>query len=427
MLVLRSVLYLASLGAAAAAVAVLGRRGWRRWRGAGEEGPWGRPLALGALAAVLALTAGAIVVVPAGEAGVRVSQVSGVRPFVLRTGVHFVVPLLDEVALYDIRDRVLAAEGDALSVQSKEGLNLSLAISVRYRLDPSRLPEIHSRLPEPVERQVVPPVVTSAFRQLIPNYMVRDIFATQREEIRGKAAEIITKKLASDGIVVEEVMLRNVVLPPEYAKGLEGLLLREQQSERMAYDIQIKEKEVRTAELEAEAQKARQVKQAEAAARVHVLQAKSEADAMQYTLPLKQKQIEQMRLEAEAQAQAKLIETKAEVERRNLLAGADAQRTRVMAAADAERMRLESDILQQNPLLIQKIVAERLSDKMQIMMVPMDGQNFFATDVLRSTFARSLALPATPRGDDGARLSPSGTPARTAAAATSRGRRAARR
>src|SRR2546430_8346462 len=40
-----------------------------------------------------------------------------------------------------------------------------------------------------------------------------------------------------------------------------------------------------------------------------------------------------------------------------------------------------------NPMLIQKIIAERLSDKLQIMMVPMDGKNFFATDVMRSAFS----------------------------------------
>ena len=43
-------------------------------------------------------------------------------------------------------------------------------------------------------------------------------------------------------------------------------------------------------------------------------------------------------------------------------------------------------VLKQNPMLIQKIIAERLSDKLQIMMVPIDGKNFFANDVLRSAF-----------------------------------------
>ena len=44
-------------------------------------------------------------------------------------------------------------------------------------------------------------------------------------------------------------------------------------------------------------------------------------------------------------------------------------------------------MLKQNPMLIQKIIAERLSDKLQIMIVPIDGKNFFANDVMRSAFS----------------------------------------
>ena len=116
---------------------------------------------------------------------------------------------------------------------------------------------------------------------------------------------------------------------------------------------------------------------------------------MQYTLPLKQKQIEQSRLEAEAHkeatvknaealAEAKVIDSKAEMERRKMLTVAEADRIRVTAAADAERMKSEGEMLKLNPLLINKIVAERLSDKLQIMMVPADGKFFFANDVMRS-------------------------------------------
>jgi regulator of protease activity HflC (stomatin/prohibitin superfamily) len=190
-------------------------------------------------------------------------------------------------------------------------------------------------------------------------------------------------------------MLRDIQLPPEYAKGLEDLLLKEQESDRMGVETDIQRKHVRISELEAEAQKVQQVKQAEGQAQVRVLQAKGEADAMKYTLPLKQQQIEQSRLEAEAHkeatvknaeamAQAKVIDSKAEMERRKLLADAEADRIRVTALADAERMKSEAAILKSNPLLINKIVAERLSDKLQIMMVPADGKFFFANDVLRS-------------------------------------------
>ena len=66
---------------------------------------------------------------------------------------------------------------------------------------------------------------------------------------------------------------------------------------------------------------------------------------------------------------------------------AEANRIRVTAAADSERLRLEAAVLKQNPMLIQKIIAERLSDKLQIMMVPIDGKNFFANDVMRSAFS----------------------------------------
>ena len=96
-------------------------------------------------------------------------------------------------------------------------------------------------------------------------------------------------------------------------------------------------------------------------------------------------------MNAEAAAQAKVIDSKAELERRNLLADAEANRIRVTAAADAERMKYEAAVLKQNPLLIQKIIAERLSDKLQIMMVPMDGKNFFAADVMRSAFQNNLS------------------------------------
>jgi len=401
-------------------------------RGAGEAaaevGPLaGRPfppvrshlaLQLAAAGALAILITEAVVVIPDGAAGVRISQILGARPGTLYPGVHLITPLVDSVAIYDTREQVyttLASEnpklnGDVLNVQAREGLNIGLAVAVRYRLDPKRLDSIHTNLPQPVGEQVVAPVVSTIYRQLAPNYMTREIFATKREELRSKAAEAITARLASDGILVREVLLRDLQLPAEYAKGLEGLLLKEQENERLGTEQEIKQKEVKIAELEAEAQKSRDVKQAEAQAQVRVLQAKAEADAMQYTLPLKQKQIEQTKLEAqarkeatlenaEAAAQAKIIDSKAEVERQKNLADADANRIRVTAAADAERLKYEASVLKQNPMLIQKIIAERLSDKLQIMMVPMDGKNFFATDVMRSAFSGVTAGRNDDQGD----------------------------
>ena len=392
---------------------------------------WRTSLALAMLAWGPLLVAFSIVVVPSGMAGVRVSEMSGTVPGTLYPGAHMVMPLVEEVALFDTRDQVfttgdseiakpsasgLPAKPQLLDVQAKEGLTLGLAITVRYRLDAKKLDYVQGNLPRPVEKEIVPPTVASVWREIVPNYTVRDVFSAKREEVRQRAAGLITQKLAADGIVVKEVMLRDIQLPPEYAKGLEALLLKEQENDRMGVETELKGKQVRIAELEAEAAKVQQVKQAEGEAQVHVLQAKGEADAMQYTLPLKEKQIQQSRLEAQArkeatiqnaeaeaqakeidskaegerrklladaEAQAKVMDSKAEGERRRLLADAEADRIRVTSVADAERMHSEAAILKDNPLLINKIVAERLSDKLQIMMVPADGKFFFANDVLR--------------------------------------------
>ena len=361
---------------------------------------WRTSVALVMLAWAPILISAGIVIIPSGMAGVRVSQTKGTLAGTLYPGVHFVTPLIERVDLFNTRDQLFTtgmnedglakgeAKGEALRVQAKEGLTLGLAITVRYQIDPKRLDYIEANLPQPLEKEIVPPVVATAWRELVPSYTVREVFSAKREEVRQRSAEIIRTRLAADGIVVKEVMLRDIDLPEEYAKGLESLLLKEQENDRMGVETEIHQKQVKIAEADADATKVQEVKQAEGQAEVRVLQAKSESDAMQYTLPLKQKQIEQSKLEAkarkeatvknaEAAGEAKLIDSKAEGERRKLLAQAEAERIRLTAAADAERMASEAAVLKQNPLLINKIVAERLSDKLQVMMVPADGKFFF--------------------------------------------------
>ena len=423
MLALKMLLTIAGVLLLAAALGIPMYRIWIRIRtvrrkAAGETGSmesekiepteiaWRGPLALTLVACLPLLVAASIVVVPSGMGGVRVSQIRGTIPGTLYAGVHFVTPLVESVETFSLRDHLFTADfvdkggkagapGNGLSVQSREGLNIGLAVTVRYRLDPNKLASVQAHMPQPVDKELVPPVVASAWRELAPEYTVREIFSTKREEVRSRAASIITQKLNGDGIIVEEVMLSDIQLPEEYAKGLEGLLLKEQEDDQLGVVTDIQQKQVRIAELQAEAEAAQKVKEAEGEAQSKVVEAKGEADAMQYTLPLKEKQIEQSKLEAEARkeatiqnaeadAQAKVIDSKAELERRNLLADAEANRVRLMATANAERMTSEAALLNKSPLLINKIIAERLSDKIQVIMVPSDGKFFFANDVFKS-------------------------------------------
>ena len=369
-----------ALLAAGAAMVIydIRRQAQPRWREAA------RIAALGLIPMLIGIS---IVVVPSGMAGVRVSQISGTIPGTLYPGLHLVFPLVQTVVLYDTRDQVFQTmlsekAAESLKVQTREGLSVALAVAVRYRIEPAKLAYVHANLPHPLETELVPPVVGSTFREIAPNYLVRDLFGARREDVRRDAAGLIARRLAPDAVVVKEVMLRDIQMPAEYARGLEGVLLKEQENERLAVEVEVKAKQVRTAELEAEAEKARQVKAAEAESQVTVLRAKAQADAMQYTLPLKQKQIEQTRLEAEARAQARVIDGKAELEHRKLMNQAEVDRVEVLSKADTDKMRLEAGVLKESPLLLQKIIADKLSDKVQIMMVPSDGKFFFASDVL---------------------------------------------
>ena len=139
-------------------------------------------------------------------------------------------------------------------MQSREGLNHRAGGDGAVPARSEQALERAGALPQPADKQLVPPVVASAWRELAPSYTVREIFSNKREEVRAAAAAIDHAKLAADGIVVEEVMLADIQLPEQYAKGLEGLLLKEQEDDQMAVMTEIQQKQVKIAELQAEAE-----------------------------------------------------------------------------------------------------------------------------------------------------------------------------
>ena len=102
---------------------------------------------------------------------------------------------------------------------------------------------------------------------------------------------------------------------------------------------------------------------------------------MRHILPFKQKQIEQRKLEAEAEkvarirtaegaAEARRIEAKGEAESRQSLADAEAYRLDLVGKANAGQMEREGALLAHYPLLIQKTLADKLSDKVQVIIAP---------------------------------------------------------
>ncbi|MFO0725218.1 MAG: SPFH domain-containing protein [Myxococcota bacterium] len=358
-----------------------------------------KPLALGAL--LVGLGAGTVSLDPISTVGtselvVRTFTLTG-GTTQLRQGAFLAIPGLHRVARYPLADQSYRPSASAHAqgpspYQSLEGLSFGAELSIRYALEVSAI----DRLPVAAERvgvDLVDPVIDGAVRRIFAKHTVREIFSSQREAVENEIAQLLAPTLKENGVVLKAVTIGGVDLPDRYRAGLEELLAEELANDKMRFTLELKDKEIKEKALEAEADKVRQEKQAEALGAAEVIAAKARAEAMQHILPFKEKEIEQRRLEAEAakvarilqaeaDAQARRIEAEGEADSRRKLADSEAYRTEVVAKAQSEAMARDSRLIAQNPLLIQKTLADKLSDKISVIIAPPQAGGFFADRLL---------------------------------------------
>lgn len=350
-----------------------------------------------------------------GEVGVRVNRITGgVDQW--REGSVLVVPGLQQMRVFPLRDQsyraaaMSRADGPA-PLQSLEGLSLGLDLTVRYALDPGRLVELARSLPDDPGTEIVEPAVQGVIYKAIARYTVREVFSTKRAEIQQVVEAELKARLAGDGVLLRSVQIGKVDLPADYKRGMEGLLAEELASEKMKYTLDLKEKQVKETELVAQADKTRREVAAEASGREQIIAAKAQEEAMKHVLPFKQRQIEQRKLEAEAEkvakirgaegsAQARRIEAAGEAEARQKLADAEVYRMDRVGRSNAEQMAREGDLISRHPLLIQKTMADKLSDKIQVIIAPPSTDGGFVGAALLGGQRRDAVLEAR---DDAAR------------------------
>jgi regulator of protease activity HflC (stomatin/prohibitin superfamily) len=331
------------------------------------------------------------------EIGVRTNRFSGAVDE-WRNGSVLVVPGVHELRLYSLRDRsyrpeqVSRADGPA-PLQSVEGLSLGVDLSFRYALDPLRVGALSKSLPGDVGGEIVEPLVQGVIYKVFARYTVREIFSTKRAEIQEAIETEVRTKLAADGILLKSMLMGKVDLPADYRRGMEGLLAEELATAKMRYTLELKDKRVKETELEGEAQKVRREKAAEAAAREQVIAAQAQEEAMNHVLPFKERQVEQRKLEAEADkatriknaetsAEARRIEATGEADARQRLADAEAYRLEQVGKVNAEQMAREGAALSRHPLLVQKALADKLSDKIQVIIAPPPSDGSFLAGAL---------------------------------------------
>jgi regulator of protease activity HflC (stomatin/prohibitin superfamily) len=375
-----------------------------------------------AIAALLALAALGLYVHPPfvgvrrGEVLVRTNVLDG-SVTVFTGGTVAVLPGIHQVRCYSIRDQVYRPAESATATgpapfQSIEGLSIGVDLTVRWTVDRARLAEMSREFPEDLNQDLVAPAVQGVIYPLFARYSVREIFSRRRAEIQQELMTELEPKFAAMGLKLRGVDMGKVDLPPDYRAGMEKLLSEELETEKVQYTLQLKEADVKQRQLEAEADKVRRQTAAEAAGAEQVIAARAQEETMKHILPFKQKQIEQRQLEAEADkvsrirtaegaAEARRIEARGEADSRQKLADAEAYRLELVGKANAGQMEREGALVARYPLLIQKTLADKLSDKIQVIIAPLPaagrfiGSNLVGTPGLTSP-EETAAEPGSP-------------------------------
>ena len=366
------------LAAAGGAVGTLGVHAWhRRTRFA--------------MAAILAALACALYIHPPfatvhrSEVLVRTNLFDG-SAHAYSAGTVLLMPGIHQLRRYPTRDQLYRPSESARAAgpapfQSSEGLSLGVDLTVRWAIDRSRIAQMSKEYPDDLNADLVRPAVQGIVYPLLARHAVREIFSSQRGQIQQEIASALGPKLDTLGLLLRGVDMGQVDLPEDYRAQMEKLLAEELETEKIRYTLQLKEAQVKETQLTAEADKVRRQKAAEAAGAEQVIAARAQEETMQHILPFKQKQIEQRRLEAEAEklarirtaegaAEARRIEAKGEADSRQNLADAEAYRLEVVGKSNAGQMEREGALIARYPLLIQKTLADKLSDKVQVIIAP---------------------------------------------------------
>jgi regulator of protease activity HflC (stomatin/prohibitin superfamily) len=265
--------------------------------------------------------------------------------------------------------------------QSSEGLSIGVDLTVRWAIDRTRIAQMSKEYPDDLNADLVRPAVQGIVYPLLSRHTVREIFSSQRQQIQQEIATALRPKLGALGLLLRGVDMGQVDLPEDYRAQMEKLLAEELETEKVRYTLQLKEAQVKETQLTAEADKVRRQKAAEAAGAEQVIAARAQEETMKHILPFKQKQIEQRQLEAEAEKRARIrtaegsaeahrIEAQGEADSRHKLADAEAYRLEVVGKSNAGQMEREGALIARYPLLIQKALADKLSDKVQVIIAP---------------------------------------------------------
>ncbi len=206
-----------------------------------------------------------IVIVEAGQTGVY-SLFGKVKDQELKSGFHLVIPLAkvtkmsirtEEYTMSIAQNEGKKSSTDAITSLTKEGLSVDLDMTVLYRINEDAASVIYTTvgIKDDIDEKIIRPAIRTAIRDVIAQYEAKDIYSEKRSEAAVKIKEILDKTMAERGIIIEEVLLRNVALPENLAKAIQEKLQAEQEAQKYDFVLQKEKKEKERKIIEAEGQR----------------------------------------------------------------------------------------------------------------------------------------------------------------------------
>lgn len=278
--------------------------------------------------AALLLLSLSITIIPPGSVGV-VTFLGSVQAQTLEPGIHLRLPVVNGIKVFETR--IQAHQFADLDASSKENLSLKITGTMNYHIDGSNASFLYSTVSDDFAAKIIDPAFADYIKQVVPNYSAdstsQNWVLAHRDDIRAATKDELNKNLARYHIIVDDIYIANITNPDDYEASIRARQVAQQQ---VATEQQVTQ------------QKIQQANQA-------VEVAKGQANAA----------IEQAK--GEAQAAIEGVRGRAEV-------------TKQLAEAQAVANALLSKSL--SPELIQYNLVQKLSDKIQLVFLPSNG-NFF--------------------------------------------------
>ena len=184
--------------------------------------------------------------IPAGRVGV-LTLFGKVTGETLDSGLHMVNPL-KKVTEMTVRTQSLKESAD---VPSAEGLVMGLDTSLVFHLNPDKAANVYQALGPNYIESILEPTLRSAIREATASHSANALYSSARQEVQNEIRETLKRDLEKRGIIIEDVLLRDIRLPIALKASIELKQQAEQESLAMNFKLQKEKQEAERKRIEA--------------------------------------------------------------------------------------------------------------------------------------------------------------------------------